>query len=99
MELITNAVNWLNGTVWGPAMLVLIRPRGFPDAGAGGRSGQSLLARIGIVVLRRRRAVIAGAAILISLAPLGISRIRVQDSWIAGFARDSALSICASSRS
>lgn len=46
----------------------------------------------GRFVVRRRRAVIALTVIAIIAAPLGIRRIVVQDSWIDGFAPDSAFS-------
>jgi len=49
----------------------------------------SALTRFGAAIVRRPAAALAlGAAILI-VAPFGVSRIIVQDSWIDGFAPDS----------
>lgn len=78
-----------------PAMLVLINPRRFvgePAATTAGTHpgrpfGQRVFARLGALVIGRGRFVVLAVAIgAVLAAPLGVSRLVVQDSWIDGFA-------------
>jgi len=86
-----------------PAQLALIDPRRFvgprraADGPAGGaaesafeptRSGR--FARLGAALVRHRSVVLAGGLLAAAITPFGIARVRVQDSWIDGFARSSA---------
>jgi hypothetical protein len=77
-----------------PAMLVLFAPRAFRSPSRSGRGAQSagfgwwsgLAAQVG-----RRPALTLGIALLgLALCPFGIRRLAVQDSWISGFAPESA---------
>ncbi|MFQ5601206.1 MAG: RND family transporter, partial [Candidatus Krumholzibacteriia bacterium] len=52
---------------------------------AGELRGSAWLVRWTDLVLRRRRAVLAGALAVAIAAPLGVRRLAVQDSWIDGF--------------
>jgi hypothetical protein len=61
---------------------------------AGPRGGEGERSRAGAFFARihaRRRRVLPAALIAIALTALGISRLRVQDSWIGGFAESSEL--------
>jgi predicted RND superfamily exporter protein len=74
-----------------PAVLVLLRPalggsRGLARAGEAGRGFFAAAARFAV---RRRRAVLLGAVLLALIALDGVRRVRVQDSWLDGFARGS----------
>jgi predicted RND superfamily exporter protein len=76
-------LGWSLGVV--PALLVLLRPalgpsprsRPGPDGGFG---------RLARFAARRRRLVLAGAALLALAAADGVRRLAVQDSWVDGFA-------------
>ncbi len=75
-----------------PAQLVLLKPGGFrapPGAHAAPAAGTRAFTRLGAAVARRPKRVLAVAALLLAITPLGIARIVVQDSWIDGFAEDS----------
>jgi predicted RND superfamily exporter protein len=76
-----------------PAMLVLVNPRRFvvrrPDAVATTPLAARLFARLGASVGRARYVVIVAALAVIAVAPFGLRRVTVQDSWINGFAADS----------
>jgi predicted RND superfamily exporter protein len=71
-----------------PAMLVLLRPdlggsRAPAPAGGEPRGFFAATARFAV---RRRWVVLAGAALLALVALDGVRRVRVQDSWLDGFA-------------
>ncbi len=77
-----------------PALLVLLAPRGFRAPArpgraleARGRKGWGGLAR---QAGRRPILTLVVAGLGLALCPLGIGRLAVQDSWISGFARESA---------
>ncbi|UCC32549.1 MAG: MMPL family transporter [Phycisphaerales bacterium] len=74
-----------------PAMLALINPARLA-ARHRGIEGQvrrtPLFARVGRAVTRCRYVVLLMAIIVTVVAPFGLRRIVVQDSWIDGFARD-----------
>lgn len=77
-----------------PAQLALIQPRRFVRASgleAEGRRGGSarLFEGLAHVVTRGRVVIVILAVVVAALAPLGVRRILVQDSWIDGFAPDS----------
>ena len=76
-----------------PAMLAVCHPRRLvrpPRAVAAGGGAQiSPLGRMGAAVVRHRYAIVVAAVIITAAAPFGVRRIRVQDSWIDGFAPDS----------
>jgi predicted RND superfamily exporter protein len=78
-----------------PAMLSLIRPSRFISHRRAG--GLAFAARLGNgfeafaqFVLRRRWWVIGATAVVMTLTPIGISRLLVQDSWTSGFPPRSA---------
>jgi predicted RND superfamily exporter protein len=69
-----------------PACLVLVAPRRFVGPGAARASAPT--ARLGLLAtftIRRRLAVLAFAAVVLGIAPLGIRSVVIQDSWIEGF--------------
>ncbi len=79
-----------------PALLVLGKARWFVAGRAA--AGSSLdprpvrepgFARLGKATVRRRRWVLGAALVLVLAAPLGLLRLRVQDSWVDGFDRHS----------
>jgi predicted RND superfamily exporter protein len=76
-----------------PAMLALIGPRRFVRLSAESPPGVSLgprfFAGIGAAVGRGRWVVVAAAVVIVVVAPFGVDRLVVQDSWINGFAADS----------
>lgn len=76
-----------------PAMLAMIRPRHLtgrrPDRPRSSADRPPLFARTALAVARRRGLVIGVAAMVTIVAPFGVRRIQVQDSWINGFAQDS----------
>ncbi|HYG62951.1 MAG TPA: MMPL family transporter, partial [Thermoanaerobaculia bacterium] len=90
------AVGSLASLTWSlmviPALLTLAHPsfgkRGQDQrpAGATSRRGFAGLAR---VATRRRAAVLAGALLSALVAGDGVRRLRVQDSWVDGFAPES----------
>lgn len=53
--------------------------------------GSALLAATTRALLRHRVAVLAVGGLLVAALPVGIARLEVQDSWLDGFAPDSAL--------
>lgn len=67
-----------------PAGLAL-RRKPFPSS-AGRGTWPPRFARMGGWVLRRRRAILAAAILVALTIPFGLQRVRVQDSWIEGFA-------------
>ncbi|MHC5114033.1 MAG: efflux RND transporter permease subunit [Planctomycetota bacterium] len=70
-----------------PALLMLVDPRRLEprtDVPLAGWPTQLALA-----ASRRAGFVLAGAAVVIALAVLGLQRLHVQDSWIDGFAAES----------
>ena len=69
-----------------PAFLVLIDPSRFVAPHAARPT--SAFGRHAQWIARRRRALLATAAVLALVAPFGVVRIVVQDSWIDGFDRD-----------
>jgi len=75
-----------------PAMLALINPARLAarrrEMDARGRR-TPVFTRVGRAVTRYRYAVLLMAIIVTVVAPFGLRRIVVQDSWIDGFARDS----------
>ncbi|MCH9035160.1 MAG: MMPL family transporter [Planctomycetes bacterium] len=78
-----------------PAMLTLMSPRRWhkprtSDAGASMGNRRSAFELVATMVVKCRYAVLVGAVVVLILAPLGVRQIRVQDSWINGFSRDSA---------
>jgi predicted RND superfamily exporter protein len=70
-----------------PACLVLRRPPATREADA--RPRANAFAGLADLVVRRRWAVLGAAALVAVLAPFGVRRIVVQDSWIDGFAPES----------
>ena len=79
-----------------PAMLALIQPRRFVDVAKPGATdrplGERFFAWLGAGYARfrwGRYAVLAAAVVVVVVAPFGVSRVTVQDSWIDGFAPDS----------
>ena len=76
-----------------PALLAVISPKrlaGRPSSAEGHRTRPiSIAARFATVVVRFRYAVLGLAFLVGVVAPLGVRRIVVQDSWIDGFAADS----------
>lgn len=76
-------LSWSLGVV--PALLVLLRPalgrsrRPRPESEGG-------FERLSRFAVRRRRLVLAGAALLALAAADGVRRLAVQDSWVDGFA-------------
>jgi predicted RND superfamily exporter protein len=75
-------LSWSLGVV--PALLVLLRPnlgRFHQPAGKSDRFGR--LARF---AARRRRLVLVGTALLVLVSIDGLRRLKVQDSWVDGFA-------------
>ncbi len=73
-----------------PALLVLLNPARFVVRRRSGARVKvapenSWLGRFARGVLRWRFALLAGALVLLALAPLGVRRLVVQDSWIDGF--------------
>ncbi|MHC4091497.1 MAG: efflux RND transporter permease subunit, partial [Planctomycetota bacterium] len=77
-----------------PALLALVAPRRFVrlrrDRAAAGEIGRRpLFARLATAVVRYRYAVILLALIATVVAPLGLARVVIQDSWIDGFAPSS----------
>ncbi len=77
-----------------PAWLSLVDPkhivsRDGSTASATPRS-KAWFGSLGLLVLRCRGLVLIGAAAVVGLAPFGIRRMVVQDSWIDGFAPESA---------
>jgi len=76
-----------------PALLVLLRPRGFRPSGAGRGARARWIVRAGglaVAAHRHPRAALAVIAIAILVAPLGWRRLVIQDSWIDGFAPESS---------
>ena len=76
-----------------PAMLSLINPRRFihvrsVDAGAA-VADKRFFERLGPWVVRHRWAALGLAIGVVVLAPAGVRRIQIQDSWIDGFAPES----------
>ncbi|MCH8967042.1 MAG: MMPL family transporter, partial [Planctomycetes bacterium] len=76
-----------------PALLALMNPQRFagrradPDRAATGGAG--LFARLARLTVRGRFVVVVLAVIVVVIAPQGVRRIEVQDSWIDGFAPSS----------
>ncbi len=82
-----------------PALLVLIHPRRFvapaktgidQSAGVSPRERVPWFGRFGAVVVRYRFVLVPAALLVAAAAPLGVKRLIVQDSWLDGFAPDSA---------
>ncbi len=76
-----------------PACLTLINPRRFVRRREGDGAGSWWLWRVfhryGAVVVRCRLIILVVAVAAVAIAPLGVRRIIVQDSWIDGFAPES----------
>ncbi|MFH0980891.1 MAG: MMPL family transporter, partial [Planctomycetota bacterium] len=77
-----------------PAQLAMIPPRRWLrwhalDAESGPSLSGRFFGKLCAGVVRYRHLVVAVAVLLTALAPLGVRKIVVQDSWIDGFARDS----------
>lgn len=79
-----------------PAMLSLIDPRRITprvSSNAASKTAESRSAtipRFASLVIRLRWPIVLAALGLLALGPYGVRRIRVQDSWIDGFAPESA---------
>ncbi len=78
-----------------PAMLTLMNARRWhkprtSDGGASMGNRRSAFELVATMVVKCRYAVLVGAVVVLILAPLGVRQIKVQDSWIDGFSRDSA---------
>ena len=75
-----------------PAMLCLLKPRGMGRPAEGGTATPraTFFERFGTAIIRWRVAVIVLIGLAVLLAPLGVRRVKVQDSWIDGFAPESA---------
>jgi predicted RND superfamily exporter protein len=73
-----------------PALLALVPPRWLVSPGRQ-RSEYVVavlsegFAALGEILVRRRWRVVGFALLLLALAPLGLHRLKVQDSWINGF--------------
>jgi hypothetical protein len=81
-------LGWSLGVV--PALLVLLRPnlgRIHRPAGTSDR----FFGRLARSVVRRRRRVLVGTALLVLVSLDGLRRLEVQDSWVDGFAPGSGL--------
>jgi hypothetical protein len=72
-----------------PALLVLLGPRRFASRGSRSPWPDRVAIALVATAVRRPRLVVAAAGLLALAAPLGIARLRVQDSWTGGFARHS----------
>ncbi len=77
-----------------PALLVLIPPKWFVarahrNAGTPGEAGPPWFGRFAVAVVRYRFVVLALAALIVAIGPIGLRRVVVQDSWIDGFAPSS----------
>lgn len=73
-----------------PALLVLIDSRrvvreGGVEAAGSSRGESAFFNRFAGVMIRRRGIVIPAFAMLLAASAIGISRLRIQDSWIDGF--------------
>ncbi len=73
-----------------PACFVVLPATRLVAARAWTVHGPPIGDRIAAVMLRGRVAIVVIAVAAALLAPLAVSRITVQDSWLDGFARDSA---------
>jgi predicted RND superfamily exporter protein len=75
-----------------PAMLALIRPGRFvraPKARAAAPLSERVFTKLGTAMGRGRYVVLVLALLAVAIAPFGVSKVIVQDSWIDGFAPDS----------
>lgn len=75
-----------------PALLVLGGPGPWAGRRGPSRNGgwmTALMTALARLAYRRRAAVLAAAALVVVLAADGVRRLRVQDSWIDGFAAGS----------
>jgi predicted RND superfamily exporter protein len=72
-----------------PALLVLLAPPGFRAARAAG-AAEAWWRGFGAWLGRRPAWTLGLAVLALALMPLGLRRLTVQDSWIEGFAHDSA---------
>ncbi len=78
-----------------PALLTLIDPKRFvdrpgaPGSTPAGTTLDSVFRPLGALAIRFRWVVVVGAVTLTAVAPWGIGKIEVQDSWIDGFALNS----------
>jgi hypothetical protein len=76
-----------------PASLTLIDPQRFVDRRPRSKQAwatlDSVFRPLGALAIRFRWAVVVGAVTLAAVAPWGIRKIEVQDSWIDGFALSS----------
>ncbi len=78
-----------------PASLSLIGPRRLVGSERGG-GGAERLPRVSVLewvaraVVRFRYLAIIAAVMILAVAPFGVRRVLVQDSWIDGFSADSA---------
>jgi predicted RND superfamily exporter protein len=77
-----------------PALLTVIRPtwlerRRAPKAGENPTSRPGMFARLGALTIRHRYVAIGLAVLALVVAPFGVRRIVVQDSWINGFSAES----------
>ena len=78
-----------------PAILCLVSPRRFVRIPASSSSGAvnehapqaqaGFFDRLASVLIARRGLILAGFALMLAASYVGISRVRVQDSWIDGF--------------
>ncbi len=76
-----------------PACLVLAPARVWvapPRGGASGGRRDGLFSALATLATRRRKALLAALGVATLLAADGARRVRVQDSWLDGFAPDSA---------
>jgi hypothetical protein len=84
-------LTWSLGVV--PALLVLLHPKlgraQHQDDGSGIMQG--FYARLARAAIRRRRLVVVGAVLLVLISLDGVRRLKVQDSWVDGFAPASEL--------
>ena len=76
-----------------PASLALINPRWIAGSrhgtGADRAGGATIMSRLGSAVMRLRFVILVLAVGVTLVAPLGVRKILVQDSWIDGFAPES----------
>ena len=74
-----------------PACLRLLPAARLRPAAGRGQAAGEWLARLARLAAARRRPVLAAASLLLIAASFCAARVRVDDSWLAGFAPDSEL--------
>lgn len=78
-------------TLWSQTVIpagLALRRKPFPSRADGG-TWPARFARLGGWVLRSRRAILAMAVLVVLSLPFGLQKVKVQDSWLDGFALSS----------